>query len=123
VYTYPDPPAAPVLEEGGTAVVVVIVELPLVIVAEVIEEVPEGGEAVTLPAGLPAVELGLRELIQESSPAPTVMRFEEPPVPLPRSSPASNSSTVPARTLHRQSNSVAPWAASSRKVVPPGITP
>jgi hypothetical protein len=95
--------------------------------AGVITDPPEGDEGdtppVTLPAGDPAVLLGLSELMHPEAPFCTVIRLELPPVPIPRESPATSSTTVPARTFTNHSKAVLPVGGSSRKVVPPGMTP
>lgn len=61
----------------------------------------EAGLAVTAPAGDPAVLLGLESLIQLVSVPFTIKGPAEPPVPIPRLSPAKRVTLVPARALTR----------------------
>lgn len=89
-------PAAPVADAEDDA----LVDPVGVEVAEALTlaEVPATAP-VTLPAGDPAVLLGLKSLMHEDDPAPITRSPTLPPVPFPRLSPTKSWTEVPARAL------------------------
>ena len=105
---------APVCDEPEVVADVDVDELP---------EVDEVDASVIPPAGDPAVLLGLASLIHPLGPSPTCTNVVLPPVPGPLSSPAINSTVVPARAFTVQLKKLLLSGASSRKVSPPGMIP
>ncbi|SRR5258708_32519971 len=87
------------------------------------EEVDGDGAPVLPPAGDPAVLLGLVSSMHPFGPSPTCTNVVLPPVPGPLSSPAINSTVVPARAFTVQLKKLLLSGALSRNVSPPGTIP